>query len=158
MNALSNWLAGDEDGSQCCTLDKGVFDAAIGIQISKCKCPGGDDPAFCGGSTTIACVESCDQINDNVAATTRPCATKGGNTFQSSSSGSNSDDGSSDGAVVGVATATSPPRCNDLPVRQGSTGALKPLRRTSGLPSALERNPSLLTPLTSGQSAPRMCL
>ena len=32
MNSLSNWLAGDKDGSLCCTLDKGVFDAAIGIQ------------------------------------------------------------------------------------------------------------------------------
>ena len=54
MNALGNWPAGDEDGSLHCTLDKGVFDAAVGIQISKCKCPGGGNPVFCGGSTTIA--------------------------------------------------------------------------------------------------------
>ena len=43
---------------------------------------------------------------------------------------------------------TSPPRYIRLPpIRQGSTGALPPLRRTSGLLSALERNPSLPTPL-----------
>ena len=88
MNALDNWPAGDEDGSLCCTLDKGVFDAAVGIQISNCKCPGGGNPVFCGGSTTIACAESCDPTNDNAAVTTRLAATKGGSTFQSGNSGS----------------------------------------------------------------------
>ena len=60
VNALGNWLSGDEDGFLHCKLDKGALDANVGIKINKCKCPGGGNPVFCGGSTTIACAESCD--------------------------------------------------------------------------------------------------